>query len=163
MLYVCASQDQADKHVASIAGLLEQAGVVRRLNKFGSPRAWRRNQLQCDNGFTVEALGLDTAARGIKVDEFRPDLIIFDEAHKLSAYRYGSRAKIDKTKRYMLAEKLGKKTKHLLLMTATPHKGDDENFRLLLSLLDDKVFASLSGMRRALDRDNSPYFLPRMK
>ncbi|MCH8978462.1 MAG: hypothetical protein IH945_04375 [Armatimonadetes bacterium] len=79
VLYVCATQDQADKHVASIASLLEQAGVERRLNKFGSPRAWRRNQLQCKNGFTVEALGLDTATRGIKVDEFRPDLIIFDD------------------------------------------------------------------------------------
>ncbi|MGD0766041.1 MAG: helicase-related protein [Dehalococcoidia bacterium] len=91
------------------------------------------------------------------------DLIIFDEAHKLSAYRYGPRGKIDKTRRYQLAEKLAEKTKHLLLMTATPHKGDDENFRLLLSLLDSKVFASLKGMRHALDRDNSPYFLRRMK
>ena len=91
------------------------------------------------------------------------DLVIFDEAHKLSAYRYGPRSKIDKTKRYMLAEKLSKKTKHLLMLTATPHKGDDENFRLLLAILDDKVFASLAGMRRALDRDSSPYFLRRMK
>ncbi len=91
------------------------------------------------------------------------DLVIIDEAHKLSAYRYGPRSKIDKTKRYQLAEKLGPKTRHLLLMTATPHKGDDENFRLLLALLDDKVFASLAGARRALDRDNSPYFLRRMK
>ena len=91
------------------------------------------------------------------------DLVIFDEAHKLSAYRYGSAGKIDKTKRYMLAERLSKRTKHLLMLTATPHKGDDENFRLLLALMDDKVFASLAGMRRALDKDNSPYFLRRMK
>jgi superfamily II DNA or RNA helicase len=91
------------------------------------------------------------------------DLVIFDEAHKLSAYRYGATGKIDKTKRYMLAERLSKRTKHLLMLTATPHKGDDENFRLLLALMDDKVFASLAGMRRALDKDNSPYFLRRMK
>lgn len=91
------------------------------------------------------------------------DLIIFDEAHKLSAYRYGPRSKIDKTKRYQLAEKLSKKTKHMLLMTATPHRGDDENFRLLMSLLDDKVFASQAGLRSALDKDSSPYFLRRMK
>lgn len=91
------------------------------------------------------------------------DLVIFDEAHKLSAYRFGPRSKIDKTKRYQLAEKLSKKTKHMLLMTATPHRGDDENFRLLMSLLDDKVFASMAGLRRALDKDASPYFLRRMK
>lgn len=91
------------------------------------------------------------------------DLVIFDEAHKLSAYRYGQSSKVDKTQRYQLAEKLAKKTKHILLMTATPHKGDDENFRLLLSLLDEQVFASQLSMKRALDRDNSPYFLRRMK
>ena len=91
------------------------------------------------------------------------DFIVFDEAHKLSAYRYGASGKIDKTKRYMLAETLSPKTKHLLLMTATPHKGDDENFRLLLSLLDDKVFASVAGARRAIEGDESPYFLRRMK
>ncbi|HYU18205.1 MAG TPA: helicase-related protein, partial [Chloroflexota bacterium] len=91
------------------------------------------------------------------------DLVIFDEAHRLSAYRYGASAKIDKTKRYLLAERLAQKTKHLLLMTATPHRGDDENFRLLLSLLDETVFASVHGMRHALERDGSPYFLRRMK
>lgn len=89
------------------------------------------------------------------------DLIIFDEAHKLSAYVYGR--KVDKTKRYQLAERLAKCTKHLLLMTATPHKGDDENFRLLLSLLDDKVFSSMAGARKALAGPDSPYFLRRMK
>lgn len=91
------------------------------------------------------------------------DLVIFDEAHKLSAYRYGSSGKIDKTKRYMLAERLSPKTKHLLLMTATPHKGDPENFRLLLALLDDKVFGSQAGLARAIEKDDSPYFLRRMK
>ena len=95
------------------------------------------------------------------VEQSQWDLIIFDEAHKLSAYRYGQ--KIDKTKRYMLAERMAARTKHLLLMTATPHKGDPENFRLLLSLLDEKVFASQEGAKSALDRDNSPYFLRRMK
>ena len=95
------------------------------------------------------------------VEQSRWDLIIFDEAHKLSAYRYGR--KIDKTKRYMLAERLADRTKHLLLMTATPHKGDPENFRLLLSLLDENVFASQEGTRSVLDKDGSPYFLRRMK
>lgn len=72
------------------------------------------------------------------IDQSQWDLVIFDEAPKLSAYRYGSAGRIDKTKRYMLAERLAARTKHLLLMTATPHKGDPENFRLLMSLLDEK-------------------------
>ena len=91
------------------------------------------------------------------------DMVIFDEAHKLSAYRYGAAGKIDKTKRYRLAEELAERTKHLLLMTATPHKGDPENFRLLLSLLDDKAFASQAGVESALKQDRSPYFLRRTK
>ena len=91
------------------------------------------------------------------------DIVIFDEAHKLSAYRYGAAGKIDKTKRYRLAEELAERTKHLLLMTATPHKGDPENFRLLLSLLDDKAFASQAGVESALKQDRSPYFLRRTK
>ena len=95
------------------------------------------------------------------VEQSRWDLIIFDEAHKLSAYRYGR--KIDKTKRYMLAERLAGSTKHLLLMTATPHRGDPENFRLLLSLLDENVFASEEGAKSVLSKDGSPYFLRRMK
>ncbi len=97
------------------------------------------------------------------VDQSQWDLVIFDEAHKLSAYRYGSSGKIDKTKRYMLAERLAARTKHLLLMTATPHKGDPENFRLLMTLLDDKVFASQAGTQDALEKDGSPFFLRRMK
>ena len=97
------------------------------------------------------------------IEQSNWDLVIFDEAHKLSAYRYGASGRIDKTKRYMLAEKLASMTKHLLLMTATPHKGDPENFRLLMALLDDKVFASQAGTDQALAGEASPFFLRRMK
>lgn len=79
VLYVSGTQEQADKHVGSIAGFFEKIGVERSVTKYGSSRGWRRNQLRCANGFNVEALGLDTAARGIKLDEFRPDLIVFDD------------------------------------------------------------------------------------
>ena len=96
------------------------------------------------------------------IDHSQWDLVIFDEAHKLSAYRYGASGKVDKTKRYMLAERLASRTKHLLLMTATPHKGDPENFRLLMALLDEKVFASQAGTQNACAKD-SPFFLRRMK
>ena len=97
------------------------------------------------------------------LEQSRWDLVIFDEAHKLSAYRYGAAGKIDKTRRYQLAEGIAGRTKHLLLLTATPHKGDPENFRLLLSLLDDKAFASQDGVESALKQERSPYFLRRTK
>ncbi len=66
------------------------------------------------------------------------DLVIFDEAHKLSAHFYGS--KLEKTGRFRFAEKLGEHTRHLLLMTATPHNGKEEDFQLFLSLLDSDRF-----------------------
>lgn len=66
------------------------------------------------------------------------DLVIFDEAHKLAAHFYGS--KLEKTGRFVLAEKLGARTRHLLLMTATPHSGKEEDFQLFLSLLDSDRF-----------------------
>ena len=66
------------------------------------------------------------------------DLVIFDEAHKLAAHFFG--AKLEKTGRFRLAEKLGARTRHLLLMTATPHNGKEEDFQLFLSLLDSDRF-----------------------
>lgn len=78
IIYICETQDQSDKHVASIATLLETAGIERAVNKYGSSRGWRRERLRA-KGFTVDALGFDTASRGIKVDADRPDMIILDD------------------------------------------------------------------------------------
>ncbi|HLO97371.1 MAG TPA: hypothetical protein VK171_02145, partial [Fimbriimonas sp.] len=94
VLYVSETQDQADKHVASIGSLLEDIGLDRSVNKYGSSKGWRRNQLRAANGFNVEALGLDTAARGIKLDEFRPDLIIFDDIDNREDNRKATEKKI---------------------------------------------------------------------
>lgn len=66
------------------------------------------------------------------------DLVVFDEAHKLAAHYFGS--KLDKTARFRFAEKIGAHTRHLLLMTATPHNGKEEDFQLFLSLLDSDRF-----------------------
>jgi superfamily II DNA or RNA helicase len=66
------------------------------------------------------------------------DLVVFDEAHKLAAHYSGS--KLAKTARFRLAERLGRETRHLLLMTATPHNGKEEDFQLFLSLLDSDRF-----------------------
>ncbi len=66
------------------------------------------------------------------------DLIIVDEAHKLSAYEYGS--KLDESQRYQAVKALAKQTDHLLFLTATPHSGRKDTFRRLLLLLDEDLF-----------------------
>ncbi|MCX6771521.1 MAG: helicase-related protein [Candidatus Micrarchaeota archaeon] len=70
------------------------------------------------------------------VDEW--DMIIFDEAHKLAAHFFGR--DIKETKRYKLGKNLAKNCRHLLLMTATPHNGKEEDFQLFLQLLDNERF-----------------------
>lgn len=67
------------------------------------------------------------------------DIIIVDEAHKLSASYFGN--EIKKTKRFLLGELLRNITRHFLLMTATPHNGKEQDFQTWLSLLDaDRFF-----------------------
>jgi superfamily II DNA or RNA helicase len=66
------------------------------------------------------------------------DLVVFDEAHKLSAHYFGS--KLEKTGRFRFAEKVGAHARHLLLITATPHNGKEEDFQLFMSLLDSDRF-----------------------
>ncbi len=66
------------------------------------------------------------------------DLVVCDEAHKLSATFFGGEVKY--TKRYRLAQLLSGLTRHLLLMTATPHNGKEEDFQLFLALLDGDRF-----------------------
>src|SRR5579863_1291598 len=66
------------------------------------------------------------------------DLIVVDEAHKMSATFFGGEVKY--TKRYQLGELLGKITRHFVLLTATPHNGKEEDFQLFLRLLDADRF-----------------------
>ncbi|WP_456412703.1 DEAD/DEAH box helicase [Oceanithermus profundus] len=66
------------------------------------------------------------------------DLIVVDEAHKLSATFFGRELK--KTQRYRLGEKLSQHTRNFLLLTATPHRGKPEDFRLFMALLDPDRF-----------------------
>ena len=78
-LIICEGQKQATDHVKTIAGHFERLGVDRATNKYGSSKGWRENQLRTSHGFNVFGLGLDADLRGIRVDEFRPDLILFDD------------------------------------------------------------------------------------
>lgn len=87
ILYVSGKQAQADDHVANVAGLLESKTIAarypslgeRKVGKYGNSQGWRRERVRTAAGLTVDALGLDVAARGAKLDEARPDLIVFDD------------------------------------------------------------------------------------
>ncbi|HKZ69377.1 MAG TPA: helicase-related protein, partial [Anaerolineales bacterium] len=74
----------------------------------------------------------------LSAPDCRYDLIVCDEAHKLSATFFGSEVKY--TKRYRLGQLLSGLTRHFLLMTATPHNGKEEDFQLFLALLDGDRF-----------------------
>ena len=81
----------------------------------------------------------------------RWDLVVVDEAHKLSANYYGN--KVNKTKRFELGELLGSITRHFLLMTATPHNGKEADFQLFLSLLDsDRFYGKFRGGAHKIGR-----------
>ncbi|MGH7799462.1 MAG: helicase-related protein [Thermodesulfobacteriota bacterium] len=89
------------------------------------------------------------------------DLCIVDEAHKMSAYKYGE--KISKTQRYNFGELLSPITSYLLFLTATPHRGDPENFRLLLDLLEPGFFADTAMLSESIKSKDNPLFLRRLK
>ena len=73
-----------------------------------------------------------------KLETTEWDLIIVDEAHKMSASYYGGDLK--ETDRFKLGKKLGTLCRHYLLMTATPHNGKEEDFQLFMSLIDGDRF-----------------------
>ncbi len=89
------------------------------------------------------------------------DLVIVDEAHKMAAYKYGD--KIKRTQRYKVGDVLSKTSNHLLFLTATPHKGDPENFRLFLDLLLPGFFATSEMVEESLRNKDNPLFIRRLK
>jgi len=90
------------------------------------------------------------------------DLIVCDEAHKMSAHLYGNEVK--QTKRYKLGQVLSTVTRHFLLLTATPHNGKPEDFQLFMALLDPDRFeiharggreiGDVSDLLRRLDKES---------
>ncbi|WP_246584498.1 helicase-related protein [Thermus brevis] len=74
----------------------------------------------------------------LSAPECRWDLVVVDEAHKMSATFFGGEVKY--TKRYKLGQLLSGLTRHFLLLTATPHNGKEEDFQLFLALLDGDRF-----------------------
>src|SRR5213594_1153673 len=86
------------------------------------------------------------------------DLVIVDEAHRMSAADESH-----KSLRYRLGELLRDTSDHFLLLTATPHKGDPQNFSLFLQLLDADAYADVKSIRQAMNRRRAPFYLRRTK
>ena len=86
------------------------------------------------------------------------DLVIVDEAHRMSA-----RDETHKSQRYRLGELLRDSADNMLLLTATPHKGDPQNFTLFLQLLDQDAYADVKSIREAMERRRAPFYLRRTK
>src|SRR6516225_9635338 len=93
--------------------------------------------------------------------DVRWDLVICDEAHKMAAYRYGQ--KINKPQRYEFGEFLRDRTDHYLFLTATPHKGDPDNFALLLQLLDRDLYVNGNILAEASAHDENRIMIRRLK
>lgn len=101
--YVSSTQDKADKHVETIGAMLEDGNVEsyypalgrRKIGKYGNSKGWRRSRLRTDSGLTIDALGLDVGARGGKVENQRPDLIIFDDVDEKNDTPKTTQKKID--------------------------------------------------------------------
>ena len=121
---------------------------------------------------TLAADGVFAALRDSAVEAY--DLVVFDEAHKLSASQTGRR--VHKTRRYQLAEAvagapdpqpayrgLAWVPRHLLLLTATPHMGHESPYHHLWRLLDPQVFDAAEALRRFPVDARQRHFIRRTK
>ena len=98
----------------------------------------------------------------LQAPDCRWDLVVCDEAHKMSATFFGGEIKY--TKRYRLGQLLSTLTRHFLLMTATPHNGKEADFQLFMALLDGDRFegrfrdgvhvADVSDLMRRMVKEN---------
>lgn len=103
---------------------------------------------------------VDTLKRAARVKKLmeapRWDLIVFDEAHHLTAYQVGT--KVTKTQNFKLAESLRDHSRDLLLLSATPHQGDHFRFWMLIRLLSPSLFVNTQDMLENRYRLNSIVF-----
>lgn len=103
---------------------------------------------------------IDTLKRATRVKKIleapRWDLIVFDEAHHLTAYQAGT--KVTKTQNFKLAEALRDHSRDLILLSATPHQGDHFRFWMLIRLLNPSLFLNTTDMLHNRYRLNSVVF-----
>jgi hypothetical protein len=138
--YVSETQPQANDHVQNVSTLLESDAfsaafpklAEKRVNKFGDQRAWRQNRLWTADGFVVDAVGLDTASRGIKLEKQRPDAMIFDD---IDRQHDGPE---------IVAKKIRTMTRSIL-----PAGTDDLAVLAIQNLIhEDGIFARLAGISK---------------
>ena len=121
-------------------------------NQFGANEWQERSQV---------ITSLDLAKRSDilpGLQQVRWDLVIVDEAHRMSA-----RDESHKSQRYRLGEILRDSSDHILLLTATPHRGDPQNFTLFLQLLDPDAYADVKSIDKAMQERRAPFYLRRVK
>ncbi|MDW7973237.1 MAG: hypothetical protein RMI01_08575, partial [Thermodesulfovibrio sp.] len=128
-------------------------------NQYSGINPWKReNQVITSMDFAKQKEIIST------LDLVDWDLVIVDEAYKMAAYSYFYNNIIfQKTERYKLGEVISKNTYHLLFITATPHKGDPENFRLLLDLLNPGLFSLPDTLIQSIQNKENTIFLRRVK
>ena len=118
----------------------------------------RRSNAFARHDFLIASI--DTLKRKSRVKRLqkapRWDLVVFDEAHHLTAYQSGS--KVKKTENYKLAEVLREHTRDLVLLSATPHQGDHFRFWMLIQLLNPTLFNNPQEMLENRHRLNSVVF-----
>ena len=135
--------------IVTPGGLTKQWREEELQEKFGIPaRLVNRAAFETEphlfhrQGDGIFVISIDFLARNEPclraASETQWDLVVVDEAHKLSAYEYGS--KLEESERYQAIKALTRRTDHLLFLTATPHRGRRDTFRRLLQLLDEDLF-----------------------
>src|SRR6266508_1100389 len=120
----------------------DKFGLYFRLVNRASFEAEPAQFARADDGLFITSIDFIARHEGClnAAKETQWDMIVVDEAHKLSAYEYEYGTKIDRSDRYQAVEALAKSTDHLLFLTATPHRGRKDTFRRLLMLIDEDLF-----------------------
>ncbi|MBC8249093.1 MAG: DUF3883 domain-containing protein [Anaerolineales bacterium] len=158
--------------VASPAGLVGNwEAELRRLFGLRFRILWSGDLTDTYNPFDdprndLAIVSVDTLARERMYTAYETappyDFVIFDEAHKLSAWRENDLTE-SKSLRYRAAEMIARQGRHLLLMTATPHMGKDDPYYFLWRLLEPGLFSTPAALQKLSRPQRRHYILRRMK